>query len=106
MASVIGLDALDAGTNLILRSTAYFWTRGVFNVRSDFVDGGFMMIIPENLVFKCCNSYNVIKYMDLDFLRIANVDYIISTLPLKGGGLVQVAGPDNTSVPPLAIMFP
>ena len=89
MASVVGLDALDAGTNLILRSTAYFWTRGVLNVRPNFVNGGFMMIKPPNLDFKCCNFYNVLNYMDLDFLRIANVGYIISTLPPKEGDLFK-----------------
>ena len=100
MASVVGLDALDGVSNLILRSTAYFWTRGVLNVRPNLVNGGFMMIKPPNLDFKCCNFYNVLNYMDLDFLRIANVGYIISTLPLQGGGLVQVAGQVDGSVPP------
>ncbi|NQU57175.1 MAG: hypothetical protein HQ513_08065, partial [Rhodospirillales bacterium] len=100
MAPAVGLDALDATSNLILRSTAYFWTRGVLDISPRLVNGGFMLIRPPGLDFKCCDSYNVTDFINLDFLRIANVGYILSTLPLYGGGLLQVAGPADSSAPP------
>ncbi|NQU58819.1 MAG: hypothetical protein HQ513_16445, partial [Rhodospirillales bacterium] len=100
MPPAVGLDALDGLTSLVLRSSAYFWTRGVLDVSPSAAEAGFMMINPPELDYKCCNSYDVTDFMDLDFLRIANVGYILSTLPLHGGGLSQVAGPADANAPP------
>jgi hypothetical protein len=100
IAAAAGLDTADGGFNLILARQAHFWLEGVLKQFQD-VGGGYVTLEPENWDFKCCALYAIDDYADVDLLRIANVGYVISTLPLQGDGLVQVAGPKaDEQVPP------
>ncbi len=98
MAPAAGLDALDGSHNLVLLSSALFWSKGVVPKYED-IDSGYVRILPPDLDLKCCKDYDITSYVGLDFLRIANVGFILSTLPLHGGGIVKVAGPADNSAP-------
>ena len=51
--------------------------------------------------FQCCRRYDANRvFADMDALRVANVEYIVSLLPLDGPGLTHVAGPAPDTVPP------
>ena len=100
LASAAGLDALDATSNLVLDSTATYWIKAVTGAPKTTVDAGFMIIQPDGINYKCCLAYNVTKILNLEFLRIANVGYILSTLPLQGSNLKKVAGPLTDRFPP------
>jgi hypothetical protein len=51
--------------------------------------------------FKCCRRYRISEILNFDLLRVANVGFILSALPLEGGGLTQVAGPtSDADMPP------
>lgn len=56
--------------------------------------------LPES-VAKCCATYDLDERgVNTDLLRIANVGFIVSRLPLTGHGMAKVAGPADTVVPP------
>ena len=52
-------------------------------------------------IAKCCTNYNIDKLgIDSSLLRVVNVRFLFSRLPLSGNGLVKVAGPsDGTMLP-------
>jgi hypothetical protein len=54
----------------------------------------------QSMDFLCCRSYAVEKIVDLDRLRLGNVGYLVSVLPLTGEGIEQVSGPKDGQTPP------
>ena len=105
-APAIGLHSFDGGINLVLLSKAIYWGLGVTDTNGaleikDVGRSGFVSLRTSGMDFKCCRIYDITKHMDLDLLRVANVGYILSVLPLEGGGIRQVAGPEGAEdVPP------
>jgi hypothetical protein len=100
MAPAVGLDSFDATSQLILGSAAKYWMKAIIRGTVVGVDGGFMIFDPIEFDIKCCASYDISKHMNLEFLRIVNVGYILSTLPLYGDNLVKVSGPLEDIAPP------
>ncbi|NQW12558.1 MAG: YfhO family protein [Alphaproteobacteria bacterium] len=96
---VLGLDTLDGQYNLVLGSVAKFWRDGILKHPLD-MSSGFVTIETNSLDLKCCASYDISKHADIDLLRLLNVEFIISTLPLHGGELRLVDGPESSFVPP------
>lgn len=92
-----GLDTIDGNYNPVLHRAAEFWARGLpmdrrhltptLNTSSYLLDGfGGWRI-------KCCNIHPIGKYININLLRIANVGYVVSTLPLQDAQFYQIAGP-------------
>lgn len=87
-APLAGLDAVDGFVNLSQRS----------------LDGLLRFAghkrLGHELDYKCCKSYLIQDYFDLDALRLANVGFILSVLPLEGPRIRQVAGPTGAAAIP------
>lgn len=82
-AAVAGLDTLDGYVNLLHSGIGAVKTRAGFGK------------IGLEFDLKCCKSYDPSRYLDFDMLRIVNVGYLVSVLPLEGQGLRQVRGPEG-----------
>ncbi len=84
-----GIETFDSEYNMAISSYDFYWSHGIR--RSEVItDFGNSLYVMD---FKCCASYEFNKYVNLDLLRIANVGYVLSVLPLEGPGLEQIAGP-------------
>ncbi len=92
-----GLDTFDGVFHLQNRPLAWFWQKALGTSLGTIKAGSFKLNIGDP---KCCNEYNLSNKLNLDFLRIANVGYVLSILPLYGDGIVQVAGPSGGNVVP------
>jgi hypothetical protein len=98
IALVAGLDTADGGYNLILNRVGEFW---LDHVARQFVEiaAGYIRLVPESWDLKCCPRYDAAAMFDADGLRILNVKYVLSVVPLAG--LRQVDGPaEGEAVPP------
>lgn len=93
-----GFDTYDGGTALGLASGSAFWQAVVNPHAYDAVSGYVGLNLPD-IDFKCCAEYRLSDFADVELLRLANVGFILSLVPLAGEEIVQVAGP-NTGVPP------
>ncbi|TAN49589.1 MAG: hypothetical protein EPN26_11095 [Rhodospirillales bacterium] len=100
LAPIAGLDAADGGYNLILKSTGDFWLGNAVKGTQE-IGAGYVSLGVDGWDFKCCASYDVTDHIYLDGLRILNVKYLLSALPLSGEGLSQIEGPGpDEEVPP------
>jgi hypothetical protein len=87
-----GIETLDGYYNLVLSAVAQYWDKGLLpDDPSKDLSSGFITFGQSAFDLKCCQSYDLGKYVDLDLLRAANVGFVLSTLPLEG--LEQVSGP-------------
>ncbi|MCC7016134.1 MAG: hypothetical protein IT564_02890 [Rhodospirillales bacterium] len=93
-----GLHSLDGGYNLVLRSHARFWAEGVVPGYVD-TESGYLFLLRREIDFKCCPNYDFERIADPVFLRVANVRYVLSKVPLAGPALTKVAGPDDVAPP-------
>ncbi len=91
----LGLDTFDgAGINLPLIPLAHMWQYGIYRdpTIGDMVSS--FVSLPFNAaIAKCSAEIDLDRSYDLGFLRMANVGFMLSAIPLRGEGLVQVAGP-------------
>jgi hypothetical protein len=95
-----GLDTMDGGgIHVPLRSLTHMWKHGVTRNSAgiDMVSGFVPMAVGQDAM-KCSERIDIDKYFDTAFLRLSNVGFILSTVPLTGEGLTQVAG-STTSAP-------
>jgi hypothetical protein len=97
-----GLDTLDANYPVVPHNVLIYWVRGIQKI-----EGPFAAERPPTISFartgwdlKCCQVHNVDTYLDTRLLRIANVGFLISAVPLRGKELQQVDGP-SLAVNPL-----
>ncbi|NQV57930.1 MAG: hypothetical protein HQ503_18865 [Rhodospirillales bacterium] len=97
MLAAAGLMAANGNYNLRLQRQAVFWNKGILKHPSNTV--GQSTLLSKYFDFKCCDRYDIAEHANIDFLRISNVGYIFSKLPLIGGGLVQVYGPKDERAP-------
>ena len=106
-APALGLDSFDGGIHLPPLSLNIYW-QGIVNPKK-VSKGSAYAPNPQAVIgintgpmdFKCCRRYDISEYLDFDLLRVANVGFILSVLPLQGEGITQVAGPlDDTDIPP------
>jgi hypothetical protein len=94
-----GVDTLSGTLNIAPSNLSKYWDEILSPHKSDALNG-YLRIQRPDLDFYCCLEYEIAKYADLDLLRIANVGFIYSFLPLVGSGIQQVAGPlGETQIP-------
>ncbi len=95
-----GLESFDGLTNVRFNSKVLFWEKAMPRANRA-VDTGYLYVTSHDFMdFLCCRSYDAATVLKLDALRFGNVEFVISALPLGGGGLERVSGPDSDSIPP------
>jgi hypothetical protein len=95
-----GLESFDGLVNNYPKARADWW-RWAFPSTALGVTTGYTYIASQqSMDFLCCRSYTVEKIVDLDRLRLGNVGYLVSVLPLTGEGIEQVSGPKDGQTPP------
>ena len=94
LAAFYGLDTYDGTLNLTPAAYTLYWRHGILKSQTD--EGIFGRLTMYRR-FSRDASYDVRGQADLGFLRIANVGFIISPVPLDGG-LKLVSGPDHPPV--------
>jgi hypothetical protein len=99
-----GFDTIDGTYHIILSRVAEFWARGLpadpttidrtrHPIHASIRDtsGGWSI--------KCCEIHPIGKFFDLNLLRVVNVGYIVSALPLQDRQLRQISGPTEPISP-------
>ncbi|NQU57698.1 MAG: hypothetical protein HQ513_10715 [Rhodospirillales bacterium] len=95
-----GLESFDGLINVRFKSKVLFWAKAMPRANRA-VDTGYLYVTSHEFMdFLCCRSYDATTVLKLDALRFGNVEFVISALPLNGGGLEQVSGPQAGTVPP------
>lgn len=93
-----GLQSSDGYLNLIPLARTEFW-REVIRPQDgspmSLVDNRLYLFDPETFDGRCCASIDVAGRLDLDLLGMVNTRFIISFVPLHGGGLTKVSGPPD-----------
>lgn len=95
-----GLESADGIVNIFPGNRGRYWVHALTHANPAYYSGEINIAHQDDMDFLCCRSYDAEKTLDLDALRLINVEYIVSVLPLHGGGLTQVAGAPETVVPP------
>ncbi|RAU23587.1 hypothetical protein CU669_00315 [Paramagnetospirillum kuznetsovii] len=90
IAAAAGLDTFDAVVNLSPRAHHEYW-RHVAAPAHVYTSHPSLFFVDVD--FRCCASYDFPGFADTTLLRIANVGYVLSVVPLEGANIVQVAGP-------------
>ena len=91
-AAAAGLDTFDGVFNLSLRPYAAYWKKGLIGGEGEATPNFTLEAVFDP---KCCMNYDLDRHLNTNLLRVANVGYVLSVLPLIGRGLRQVAGPDG-----------
>jgi hypothetical protein len=95
-----GLETFDGLLNVVPASRSLFW-RDAFPAPNPAIFVGYNYITHQNaLDFLCCTSYPLDRIAPLDTLRLANVGFLLSLMPIDSPDLTQVSGPDDRRVPP------
>jgi len=90
-----GLHSFDAWVQLVPKRHSDFWYLGVFKPSyATGIRAGF----DWNLWDWDRGGYRIEKQLNLDMLRIANVGYVISPLPLFSENVRLVSGPEETPI--------
>jgi len=95
-----GLESFDGFINLPLANKSLFWEHTMFLSRLGVGAGHLDLTNHSAMDYLCCKSYSARKILNIDALRVGNTEFVISTLPFTGGGLIQVSGPKGDIVPP------
>lgn len=100
----LGFDSAVGITSLQPAVTVPFWAAvntGDPDARITFTTGPSLSPRLNEGVAKCCTDYDIVKFgIDPALLQVANVRFLLSRLPLSGGGLAKVAGPPEGTVLP------
>jgi len=96
-----GREALDFHFSMGLGDLSSYWAA---IIRDDSrLESGAMSLSPRlgEDISKCCATYDIDSYqVSSTLLRIANVGFIASRLPLRGNGVTKVGGPAETEITP------
>jgi hypothetical protein len=95
-----GLESFDGLVNSYARSRAEWWRWAFPGVAIGVTTGYTYIANQQSTDFLCCRSYPVEKIVGLDRLRLGNVGYLVSVLPLVGEGIEQISGPKDGRTPP------
>lgn len=95
-----GLHTLDGSLNMVPEMLTRFWHLGV--LRGEALGKINYLSLDWNYFWCCGNQYDITAQADIDLLRVANVGYLISPVPVKG--LNAVSGPTNPPI--IAIKSP
>lgn len=88
----LGIDTVGGTVNIIPTPFSAYWDHILAPYRSD-AKSGYLRLRRADMDFLCCEAYRISDFADLQLLRIANVEFVYSFLPLTGDGIVQIAGP-------------
>jgi len=95
-----GLESFDGISNLLLANKGLYWEHTML-LSGKGVGAGYLNVTNHAAMdYLCCTSYDAIKILNFDALRAGNVEFVISALPLTGGGLRLVSGPKDNAIPP------
>jgi hypothetical protein len=102
-AMAAGLDTLDATLNL---STITSYWKHILDVPGSTKRGATVYSTHPGMGYagvdyRCCKSQKLSDFVSLDLLKIANVGFVLSVIPLHGDDIVQVAGPTGEAPIPL-----
>ncbi|WP_173976736.1 hypothetical protein [Magnetospirillum sp. LM-5] len=92
LAAAAGLSSFDGMFNLNLTNYSYFWLHAVLKHPGD-AESSYITLETAALDMKCCASIDLTVHADLSMLRLVNVGYVLSALPLTGADVRQVWGP-------------
>ncbi|WP_156520905.1 YfhO family protein [Magnetospirillum moscoviense] len=92
LAAAAGLSSFDGMFNLNLTNYSYFWLHAVLKHPGD-AESSYITLETAALDMKCCASIDLTGHADLAMLRLVNVGYVLSALPLTGADVRQVWGP-------------
>jgi hypothetical protein len=99
-----GFETLDGYLAMHPWSRARFWKDALEKTgRADLgpdpgparYTGGDLYIATYNVDYRCCASFDLSSWVDVRFLRLANVGFVISRVPLTGEGIRKVSGPPD-----------
>lgn len=99
-----GFETLDGYLAMHPWSRARFWKDALEKTgRADLgpdpgparYTGGDLYIATYNVDYRCCASFDLSNWVDVRFLRLANVGFVISRVPLTGDGIRKVSGPSD-----------
>jgi hypothetical protein len=101
MVESYGIPTFDGVLNLYPLARGEFWINGL-NRRGtpDLRDNTVIISRDVEVDWRCCDRYRLWDYVDPDMLRLANVGFILSRVPLVEEGLRKVSGPDDADLPP------
>jgi hypothetical protein len=95
-----GLDTLDGYVNMVPAARARFWRFALSRPRPAPEDrnpralgGGDLNIAPPGTDYRGASSFELRRWVDIDLLRLGNVGYVISYVPLTDPELRQASGP-------------
>jgi hypothetical protein len=95
-----GLESFDGAASNYLLNRAQFWADS-FPATAFAIRGGLTYVTNHDAMdFLCCRTYELARYVDIDRLRLGNVEYLVSDLPLQHKDIVLVSGPATGTVPP------
>lgn len=98
VASAAGLETFDGVYPLVLSSIEAFWNAVLYPKSVD-AASAYLDMSGSGVDFKCCPFYTPADFLNLDLLRLANVGYMLSIVPLRGPGVTPVVRDDNVSLP-------
>lgn len=95
--TLYGMEAFDSYVVMPSRWYVQYWIDGLLpGLGVQAFDGGYIGL-PERLLgddLRRAQAVDLDAVFDVDLLRVANVRYVISRLPVLGAALRQVSGPD------------
>ncbi len=93
-----GLETFDSLLNVVPAQRGRFFQYGLPDGHTSSVHN--YIVSARSVDFLCCAEYDFLGERDLVLLRMANVEFVLSVLPLKGAGLKLVSGPPAGTLPP------
>jgi hypothetical protein len=107
-----GFDTFDGYVNMIPREKVLFWRDALpippvpMDKRSpDRLMGGDLLLLPLTYDYRGANDVSLQGLVRMDLLRLGNVGYVVSYLPLKDPQLRQISGPPVHANPRRSMPF-
>lgn len=93
-----GLETVDSLVNIVPAPLAFFFRYGLPDGNTSSVHN--YVTSAKAVDVLCCAPIHPFGPRELAQLRMANVEYVLSVLPLEGEGLALVSGPPDGAIPP------
>lgn len=98
-APAYGFEAFDGYSMLPLAAWVEYWKVGIGMPDNFYHAANAAIGHGRNPNYwRCCATYDIADQVDLDLLRVANVRYVFSMVPLHGTGIRKVSGPPDSGV--------
>ncbi|MBF0128413.1 MAG: hypothetical protein HQL33_00315 [Alphaproteobacteria bacterium] len=92
IAAAAGLDTFDGTHDLSAERYTRYWKHVAAGAPLYQTHPGLFSFGKQ---FAVCGDHDLGSYADLDLLRVANVGFVLSVVPLRGEGVRQVSGPSG-----------